>query len=151
MDITYVHGDDISLKIVVNNSVDLTNVHHYVYYIIDNNTNETIGEVMIYQTDNEDEFLYCGNVGIEIYEKYRYKGYASKAFELAKTALSNLGFTKVILTCEKDNVPSYKAMEKVGARYVDEMHVPENNFAYEDGLREIKVYEYDLEEKGKIK
>ena len=149
MDITYIPGNDISLQIVVNNKTDLTNVHHYIYYIIDNNTNEIIGELMIYQTDNPNTFLYCENVGIEIYEKYRYKGYSKKAFELAKTVLKMLGFSKVILTCEKDNIPSYKSMEKNGARFIDERKVPKNNFAYEDGLRNIKVYEYDLEERKK--
>ncbi len=99
---------------------------------------------MIYQSDNPEEFLYCGNVGIELHEEYRYKGYAKKSFELAKIVLKLLGFDKVILTCENTNVASYKSMEKVGAKYVDEKDVPKNNFFYQDGHRKIRVYEYEI-------
>ena len=150
MDITNIKGNEISLQIVVNDAIDETKVHHYIYYIVENKSGNRIGELMIYQSDNLEEFLYCGNVGIELYEEYRYKGYAGKVFELAKVALKILGFDKVILTCESTNVASFKSMEKVGAKYVDEKEVPEDNFSYKDGLRNVKVYEYYLDQEEKM-
>lgn len=150
MDITNIKGNEVSLQIVVNDAKDETKIHHYIYYIVDNKSGNRIGELMIYRSDNPEEFLCCGNVGIELYEEYRYKGYSGKAFELAKVVLKMLGIDKVILTCESTNVASFKSMEKVGAKYVDEKEVPKDNFSYKDGLRNVKVYEYYLDEEGKI-
>lgn len=144
MDITYIPGTDISLKIVVNGAQDITKIYHYIYYIIDNQTNERIGKMEIYQSDDLNEFLYCGNVAIELKEEYRYKGYATKVFELAKVVLRILGFDKVTLTCEVSNEASAKSMEKNKATYIGKRYVPEDNFAYADDFKEIKVYEYDL-------
>lgn len=147
MNITYIRGDEVSLEIVVNNAQDETKIHHYIYYIVDNKTDNRIGELMIYQTDVPKEFLYCGNVGIELYQEYRYKGYAGKAFELAKTVLRLLGFDKVTLTCEVHNSASFNSMKKVGASYIGRRFVPDDNFAYDENFKEINVFEYDL--KGK--
>ena len=85
---------------------------------------------MIYQTDDENEFLYCGNVGINIYEKYRYKGYSNKAFKLLIEPLKELGFDKVYITCKTDNTPSYRSIENLGAKFIDERTVPEDSFSW---------------------
>lgn len=150
MDITNIKGNEVSLQIVVNDAIDETKIHHYIYHIVDNKSGNKIGELMIYQSDNPKEFLYCGNVGIELYEEYRYKGYSGKTFELAKVVLKILGIDKVILTYESTNAPSFKSMEKLGAKYVDEKEVSKDNFSYKDGLRNVRVYEYYLDEEGKI-
>lgn len=56
----------------------------------------------------------------------------------------------MILTCESTNVASFKSMEKVGAKCVDEKEVPKDNFSYKDGFRNVKVYEYYLDEEEKM-
>lgn len=150
MDITNIKNDDITLKIVVNDATDITKIHHYVYYVYDNKTNEKIGELMIYKSDTPNEFLYCGNVGIELYENYRYKGYASKIFELAKEVLVALGFNEVILTCEVGNKASYRSMQKVGARFLCTKDVPKDNFAYADNFKQVNVFKYVLAKKKEV-
>ena len=69
MDITNIKGNQVSLQIVVNDAKDETKIHHYIYYIVENKSGNRIGELMIYRLDNPEEFLYCGNVGIELYEE----------------------------------------------------------------------------------
>ena len=137
-------GKRVKLKSYVN-LVDNENVHHYVYKILDNVTSDEIGSVMLYKPEEIDKFLYCGNVGMKIKEEYQGKGYATEAFELAKEILKELGFEKVIMTCEINNINSYKNLSNhVGAKYIGRKKVPEDDSMYSDDFKEVEIFEKEI-------
>ena len=138
-------GGRILLRLYVNDLVDAEKVHHYVYHIIDIKTSDIIGEVMLYKPENINEFLYCGNIGMKIKEEYQGKGYATEAFELAKDILKELGFQKVIMTCEINNINSYKNLNNhVRAKHIGTRKVPEDDSMYSDDFKEVEIFEKEI-------
>lgn len=87
---------------------------------------------------------YGGNIGYGVDAPYRGHHYAGKAckllFELARK--HDLGY--VYITCNVTNDASAKTCEYAGGRLVAVEDVPEENDMYRDGIRQVKVYRFEL-------
>ncbi len=53
-----------------------------------------------------------GNIGYHIYPKFWQKGYGTKILELSLIEAKKIGLKKVLVTCDDDNIGSYKIIEK---------------------------------------
>ena len=88
---------------------------------------------------------YNGNIGYEIDEAYRGNYYALSACRLALRAARSHNMKKIFITCESDNVPSYKTIEKLGASLIEEVRPPKDWIYYYEGIEKFRIYELRLD------
>lgn len=87
---------------------------------------------------------YNGNIGYEIDEPYRGHHYALLACRLVLRAARYHGMDKLYLTCDYDNAASYKTIEKLGAKLIEEVRPPEDYIYYHEGIKVHKIYELKI-------
>jgi len=87
---------------------------------------EYIGSANIRHELSEQLLTLGGNIGYGIRSSKRRMGYGTKILELALIEAKKLGIDKVLVTCDDDNVGSYKIIEKNGG-------VMENKIENEEG------------------
>ena len=81
-------------------------------WLLDNN--EIIGRIHIRHELNEYLFKYGGHIGYYIKPSKRNMGYGKKILELSLIEAKELGLTKVLVTCDDDNLGSKKIIEANG-------------------------------------
>jgi len=87
-------------------------VEHSTYWLVDNN--RVIGAVNIRHRLNDYFLRIDGHIGGAIRPSYRGKGYGSIMLSLALDITRTMGMKKVLVTCNKDNKVSEKAIIKKG-------------------------------------
>lgn len=60
-----------------------------------------------------------GHIGYYIHPAYRQQGLGTSMLALALGEAKKLGLKEVLLTCDDDNIGSYRVMEKNGGRWTD--------------------------------
>lgn len=84
---------------------------------------------------------YAGHVGYEVYEEYRGHGLALRACRVlapfARTVASSL-----VITCDPDNTPSVRTIEKLGVLFLGEVEVPPEDPQYASGSRRKRRYRW---------
>ncbi len=82
----------------------------YDYFIVDED--KFIGRISIRTELTPSLLKYGGHIGYGIHPKYWKKGYGTKALELGLQKAREIGLTgKVLVTCDDDNIGSYKIIE----------------------------------------
>ena len=84
---------------------------HYIYYIVLHDTSSIVGYVGV---DYSDGPHVIGNVGYEVFRKYRGHGYAKKSLELLCDVFFQRGMDLSILVINPKNVASIKTAESFG-------------------------------------
>ncbi len=85
--------------------------------------------------------LCAGHIGFEIRPEHRGHSYALYACR-ALAPLVQRYYERVILTVDPGNRPSIRTIEKLGARFLDEIDVPPEDPAYAAGARRKRRYEW---------
>lgn len=96
------------------------------YWLVDGS--EFIGKVSIRHQLTEKLLQGGGHIGYEIRPTKRKMGYGSKILELVLPYAWKLGLDRVLLTCDDDNIGSWKIIEKNGG-------VLENKHEFEGKLK----------------
>ena len=91
------------------------------YIAISTEDERLIGMIDIRHRLNEYLLNYGGHIGYSVRRSERGKGYATAMLELALKKCEILGITKVLLTCDKDNIASAKTIIKNGASLENEV------------------------------
>lgn len=117
----------------------------YIYKITLHKSLGSIGKINLRVGYNEDLYYY-GNIGYEIDERYRGNNYASKACKIIKQVAIAHGMNRLIITCNPDNIPSRKTIEKIGLKFREIADLPLNNNLYKLGERKQCIYEWNLNE-----
>ena len=95
------------------------------------------------------ERLYIGgNIGYGIDVPYRGHHYAAKACELLLKLARKHSLDYVIITCDPDNIASSRTCQLAGGQYLETAAVPEWHNMYEEGMRQVMVYRFDLKSAG---
>jgi predicted acetyltransferase len=76
------------------------------FWLIDNN--EVVGVVRV----RHEEVEYSGHIGYDISPSYRSKGYGTEILRLSLEEAAKIGIKEAIVTCNIDNLPSRKIIEK---------------------------------------
>ena len=63
-----------------------------------------------------------GNIGYSVRRARRGEGHANRALALAVRRAAELGIDRVLLTCDEDNEPSRRTIERNGGVYDDSRH-----------------------------
>jgi len=87
---------------------------------------------------------YGGQIGYEIDEAHRGKGYAAAACRLVVPIAKAHKMEKLLITNNIDNAPSRRVCEKLGARLVRMVRLPEWTDLYRDGQRFSNIYEWAI-------
>lgn len=95
------------------------------FWLVDGD--DFIGEVNIRHRLNEKLFQKGGHIGYEIRPSKRKMGYGAKILELALPLAKDIITDKILITCDDDNIGSWKIIEKNGG-------ILENKIEYNDKL-----------------
>ena len=97
-----------------------------VFFLLDNDRDRLLGAVNIRHYLSDALLKEGGHIGDGIRPSERRRGYGTEIVRLALIECRKLGITKVLMTCDKDNVASAKTIIKNGG-------VLENEFVNSDG------------------
>ncbi|MEQ1933475.1 MAG: GNAT family N-acetyltransferase [Fimbriimonadaceae bacterium] len=117
----------------------------YYHFKVVNNHGLEVGHISLRIGDNEHITVYVGHIGYTILPRFRGNHYAYKACRALAPFAVTL-FCQVIITCNPDNWPSIKTIEKLGAVYLGTVKVPPHDRAYQGGARVKRRYEWNLKE-----
>ena len=80
--------------------------------------------------------MYGGHIGYQVEPEYRGKHYAERACRLILPLAKAHGLNPIWITCNPDNIPSRRTCERLGAKLVEIVSLPEDNDMYLRGERE---------------
>lgn len=83
----------------------------------------------------------AGHIGHGILPQHRGRSYSYHACR-ALAPFVRQHYDRVILTVDPENTPSIRVIERLGAIFIEEVVVPEDDPAYEKGARRKKRYEW---------
>ena len=86
---------------------------HY-FWLVDDEKDYFIGEISIRHHLNEVLERYGGHIGYGIRVSEWNKGFGTRMLELALMEAKKIGLSKILITCNDDNIGSAKVMEKNG-------------------------------------
>ena len=92
-----------------------------IWWLIDRD--EYIGRVSIRHELTEDLLRHGGHIGYDIRPSKRLRGYGKLILKLALEKAKEMGFVRVLVTCNSDNIGSKKIIEANGGVLEDEVEV----------------------------
>lgn len=95
------------------------------YMAVSTDDGRLIGMIDIRHRLNDYLLNFGGHIGYSIRKSERKKGYATEMLALALKECAKLNMSKVLITCDKDNIASAKTMINNGALLENE--IPEGN------------------------
>ena len=101
-----------------------------------------IGHINFRVGDTAHVTLYAGHIGFEIKECFRGHGYALQACRAMASFVRSI-YKSVIITCDPDNHASRLTIERLGARFINEIAVSENDPQHARGSRIKRRYEWE--------
>ncbi|MBQ7492162.1 MAG: GNAT family N-acetyltransferase [Clostridia bacterium] len=104
-----------------------------VFFLLDEEKNRLLGAVNIRHYLNAALLQEGGHIGAGVRPSERRKGYATEMIRLALIECKKLGIDRALVTCDKENVGSAKAIVKNGG-------VLENEFVNSDGEVEQRYW-----------
>ena len=143
-DLYRIEGDGIELRLINTYEGKDGALPFYWWDIVLKSNNTPVGKISFRIGHNYHSY-YNGNIGYEIDEAYRGNYYALSACRLALRAARSHNMKKIFITCESDNVPSYKTIEKLGASLIEEVRPPKDWIYYYEGIEKFRIYELRLD------
>ena len=104
-----------------------------VFFCLDCDRNIFVGAVDVRHYLNENLSVTGGHIGDGVRPSERRKGYATAMIGLALDECRKLGLTRVLMTCDKDNIGSAKSIINNGG-------VLENEVINEEGVPEQRYW-----------
>lgn len=105
----------------------------YIFDICRKEDQEKVGAITLRLGNNTLIDLYAGHIGYTVIPEHRGHGYAEKACRLVQEVALEHGFQDVYITCDPDNIPSKRTIEKLGAKLLSVERVPEATELYRNG------------------
>ena len=127
------HDFDYYLSHLENKTATETHVPDSVFFLLDTDTGKLLGAVNIRHSRSPSLLISGGHIGAGIRPTERRKGYATEMIRLALIECKKLKIDRVLMTCDKDNVGSARAILRNGG-------VLENEFVNEDGVLEQRYW-----------
>ncbi|HXJ55577.1 MAG TPA: GNAT family N-acetyltransferase [Verrucomicrobiae bacterium] len=100
-----------------------------------------VGHINFRVGDTEHVQVCAGHIGFEVMAPYRGHGYAGQACRAIAPLVRSI-YQSVTITCDPDNLPSIRTIERLGARFVDEVSVPLHDPHYLRGSRSKRRYSW---------
>ena len=116
----------------------------YRFQMVNSVSTATMGGLNLRIGTGEYLVLYRGHVGFTVDVAYRGNGYAGRGCLLVLPLARKHGLSSLWITCDPDNTASRRTCERIGARLVEVVSVPEGAQAYTAGARQKCRYELIL-------
>ena len=136
-------NDSVRLELIDTYAGNDKELPFYWWNIISKSRNVNVGKISFRIGHNYHSY-YNGNIGYEVDEEYRGNHYALLACRLMPDVARYYGMDKLYLTCDFDNVASYKTIEKLGARLIEEVQPPKDYVFYYEGMPKQRIYELKI-------
>ena len=143
-DFYYIERDNIELRLIATYEGKDGALPFYWWDIILKPNNIAVGKISFRVGHNYHSY-YNGNIGYEVDEAYRGHHYALLACQLVLRVAQYHKMEKIYLTCDYDNAASYKTIEKLGAKLIEEVLPPKDWIYYHDGIEIHKIYELNVD------
>lgn len=91
---------------------------------MENPSGDHIGHVSLRVGWSENVIRFAGHVGYRVEPSHRGNHYAERACRLIIPLAKRHGMTHFWITCQPDNIPSRRTLERLGAEYVGVLDVP---------------------------
>lgn len=140
----YIEGEHIELRLIDTYDGEDGELPFYWWDIILKQNHIAIGKISFRIGHNYHSY-YNGNIGYEIDEEYRGHHYALLACQLVLRVAQYHKMDRIYLTCDYDNVASFKTIEKLGAKFIEEVLPPKDWIFYYDEVPPHKIYELSVE------
>lgn len=116
-----------------------------VYYdIVLHDTTIRIGSIDL-RLKMDLNMYYYGHVGYGIAYKYRGHNYSYEACKLLfKEAKERYKLDELILTCNPENVASYKVLKKLNGELIEVVQVPKDHELYRQGDKMKCIFRYKI-------
>ncbi len=111
----------------------------YVYDVIVIETGRVVGRCDLRLGQSKTLDL-AGHIGYTIYVPYRGHHYAAKACKLLFKQAAYFKMKELIITCNTDNIASYRTCELAGCAFVETKIVPREHVLYAQGDREKAIF-----------
>src|SRR5260370_437845 len=111
----------------------------YYHFRIMTARGSDVGHINFRIGDTEHVRVCAGHIGFEIEENFRGHGYAFQACRALAPFVRSM-YETVIITCNPDNQASRRTIERLGARFMDEVAVPPDDPHYQGGSRRKRRY-----------
>jgi predicted acetyltransferase len=76
---------------------------------------------------NEQFIIKGGNIGYDVSPSYRKQGFGTEILRLTLLRAKDMGLSKVLITCDDDNVGSIKVIENNNGKLVNKIEFGDNN------------------------
>lgn len=94
-----------------------------------------------------ESLYYLGQIGYSVYPRFRGNHTAYKAcLILFDLAFHDYGMKNLIITCNPDNLPSYKTLQQLGGELKEIVEIPKNHLLYHQGDRQKCIFYYELKD-----
>ena len=143
-DLYYIEGENIDLRLVDTFGGKDGALPFYWWDLVLKPNNIAVGKISFRIGHNYHSY-YNGNIGYEVDEEYRGHHYSLLACQLVLKAARRHKMDKIYLTCNYDNVASYKTIEKLGANLIEEVLPPKDYIYYWDGIKAKRIYELKID------
>jgi tagatose 1,6-diphosphate aldolase len=114
------------------------------YAIVEQQSGKKVGTIRLRLSNIDDIRLYAGHIGYRVEEAHRGMHYAAQACILLKPIALQRGFRELWITCDPDNWPSRRTCERIGAKLIEIIDLPETLDMYLDGERQKCRYRRQL-------
>ena len=115
----------------------------YYWNIVLHATGERVGSISL-RVGHDYHSYYNGNVGYEIDEPYRGHHYAAYACRMLEPVAKAHGMDHLIYSCDFDNAPSYKTIERLNGTLLETVTPPKDYVFYYEGIPAHRIYRLDL-------
>lgn len=106
-------------------------------------SNQDAGHINFRIGDTDHIRLYAGHIGYKVDEAFRGHGVAFQACRAISRFVGSI-YKTVIITIDLDNLASIRTIERLGAKFLNEVTLPPNDPRYQPGGKK-KRYEWSLE------
>lgn len=134
-----IKGNILTLKLVETFFGDDKIIPFYYFDIYLNENDNPIGKISIRIGHNEHSY-YNGNLGYEIDEDFRGKGYAKEAVLMIYDIARYHGMSYLYVSCNNDNLPSKKVINKLGGLHLEDVFPPKSYVFYYDNMPMQSIY-----------
>ena len=136
-------GDEIELRLIDTYKGSKGALPFYWWNIYLKSENVKVGSIS-FRIGNNYHSYYNGNIGFEVDEEYQGNNYAFKACKLLLEVAKYHNINKIYLSCDYDNIASYKTIERLGGKLIEEVIPPQDYIFYYEGIKPHKIYEIKI-------
>lgn len=111
-------------------------VPDYFFHMRHAETGAEMGHISLRVGDVPQLVLYSGHVGYGVHEAYRGNRYAERSCRLLLPFAARCGVRDLWITCNPDNIPSRRTLERLGGEMVEVVDVPPDNALHLRGDRQ---------------